>query len=80
MKSNMTISAIVLFFLLVGCDRNSAPEKNIPHAMNQPQKLFWEIQKSPNTGRCYEVLTRTMISGYQGYGFMGMSEIPCDEK
>jgi hypothetical protein len=61
---------------LTACDGHPGPEvaKN-PSA----QDFQWTTMKSPNTGRCYEVAIRSETSGYSGFGYMGMSELPCTE-
>lgn len=42
--------------------------------------LTWSVAKSPQTGRCFEIVESWDSTGwYLGYGYMGMAEVPCDE-
>ncbi len=71
MKARSTLITISLVFLLTGCTDRPGP------SMSDPQDFDWSIIKSPQTGRCYEVASRQITRGYSGFGFMGMSEVPC---
>lgn len=70
-KNYLLILTVVLLFSACshpGPDLSKASQKD----------LFWSIIKSPITGKCYETATHEHGTLYQGFGYMGMSEIPCE--
>lgn len=76
------VGAVSIVFLLmamaaisIACG-NAGPSANPENEGVDSHGWKWSKVKSPVTGRCYEVLTHS--EPYQGY--MGMSEIPCDDK
>ena len=72
MRVFFMIMASVMVFGLAGCD-NPGP------ATTSATQWTWSMMKSPQTGRCYEVATRTSGFGNVSYAYSGMSEIPCDK-
>ena len=69
---NVLIFVILLIFLAnCGCSKKGPELKGKKDAV-------WSTIKSPS-GRCYEVLTYKEYAPNYGYGFMGMSQIPCEK-
>jgi len=77
LRVSASVAAIVYCLVLVGCSQKAGPA--VASDQLTAEKYLWTTMKSPTTGRCYEVATRSETSGYSGYGYMGMSEIPCTE-
>lgn len=75
MKQPLRLVCIALFFLIfTGCVNTEGPEIT-------ESKYTWSIIKSPQTGRCYEIVTmRETLAMEMGFGYMGMSEIPCPDE
>jgi len=66
---SITFLAVLAISLAVACYDGG------PSVSPEGKGWNWSTTKSPITGRCYEIVTRSQ--GAKGY--MGMSEIPCDE-
>jgi len=68
----ITLFTIFTIILAAGaCDK--------PGPSGSSDSYTWSHIKSNLTGRCYEIATRVDFTGYMGYGFAAMSEIPCEE-
>ncbi|MCK4540128.1 hypothetical protein KAU09_03175 [Candidatus Parcubacteria bacterium] len=63
--------AICFCFLLISCSSDPGPTAT-------QRDTTWSYLKSPNTDKCYEIITSQNVVGNAGYGYMGMSEIPCN--
>lgn len=74
-KFSVTLAGLVLG-LVAGCGGDeyyhTAPDDS--RAMWK-----WSTLQSPETGLCYEVVTRKFGTGRSVYTYSGMSEIPCDK-
>lgn len=71
MNARTIVVLFIVSLLFAGCDHPGP-------SVDNPEDLTWSVVESPDTGRCYEVVTRESSVGYSGYGFMAMAEIPCD--
>ncbi len=62
-------------FLLISCSDDFSQKINTKDANTR-----WSYIKSPNTGKCYEIIIikATVVVSHQSFGYMGMSEITCD--
>ena len=64
--------AIGFCFMLISCSK-------VGQEVKESNDVMWSYLKSPNTGQCYELVTLEQVGAIEGYGYMGMSEIPCDK-
>ena len=72
MKKMISIFLAICFcFSLISCT-NPGPKIN-------EDDVEWSYCKSPNTGKCYEIITSEEPVLFSGYGYMGMSEIHCED-
>ena len=72
MKKMISIFLAICFcFLLISCTN--------PGPTITEENIEWSCCKSPTTGKCYEITTSTISFTIFCYGFMGMSEIPCED-
>ena len=71
MKHLIVLAMLIVGILGAACQPRTE-SGNVPGAAS----MEWSIIQSPNTGRCYEVVTWTRI-GFKGYGYAGLAQVPC---
>lgn len=60
----------------IGCTHDDPGKASPPEGPN----AVWSVVVSPQTRRCYEVLSWAYRSGnMKAYGFAAMAGVPCDE-
>lgn len=73
-KTTMGATLLFMCIALAGCGSSAGPAPE-----NETGDFGWSTVRSPETGRCYEVLSHQTSSGNLGHGYMGMAEIPCED-
>ncbi len=72
-KRYIVLAGIVL--ALAACGDQPGP------TTESADQWSWSLMKSPQTGRCYEVATRTVNpSSRSAVAYSGMAEVPCDNR